>query len=402
MGFLDRLGMRGYQRAIELSESAPGPRFEVVIDPVMLYGSSLPSSYPISPRVSRREAMTVPAVKRGRDLIAGSLGGLPLNLMGPDFKVTDWSLFDQPEKDVPRSVTLTRTFEDLLFEQVAWWKVTAVGWHGRPVEVVRLDPTSVTVAQDMKVYVTRQGHQGTVQQWVPDEHLIRFDGPNDPLLVAGARAIRACLALDAAALRHADGAPPLDFFTPADGADLGEDADVQGMLDAWRLARQTRSTGYVPGALKYNVAGWDPEKLQLAEARQHAVLEIARLMGVDPEELGVSTTSRTYNNAFDRRKAFVDFTLGAYRQAFEDRLSMNDVSPRGYKARLDLSDFLRSDDKTRMEVYEKGLAVGAITHEEIRVNEKKPELTADQLPQQPVPSDSEDMGLPNPQEATNG
>jgi hypothetical protein len=241
-----------------------------------------------------------------------------------------------------------------------------------------------------------------VQQWVPDEHLIRFDGPNDPLLVAGARAIRACLALDAAALRHADGAPPLDFFTPADGADLGEDADVQGMLDAWRLARQTRSTGYVPGALKYNVAGWDPEKLQLAEARQHAVLEIARLMGVDPEELGVSTTSRTYNNAFDRRKAFVDFTLGAYRQAFEDRLSMNDVSPRGYKARLDLSDFLRSDDKTRMEVYEKGLAVGAITHEEIRVNEKKPELTADQLPQQPVPSDSEDMGLPNPQEATNG
>lgn len=399
MGFLDRFGMRSYQRAIELSEQVEtGPRFEdasfdylLDIDPAMLYGSSAPSIVPLSPRVSRREAMTVPAIKRGRDLIAGSLGGLPLNLIGPDFKPTDWSLFDQPEVDVPRSVTLTRTFEDLLFEQVAWWKVTAVGWHGRPVEVVRLDPRSVNVHQDLKVYETVRGHQGTSLQWIPDEHLIRFDGPNDPLLVAGARAIRACLALDAAALRHADGAPPLDFFTPADNTDPFEtSADGQSFLNDWATARRTRSTAYVPAALKYNLAGWNPEQLQMAEARNHAVLEIARLMGVDPEELGVSTTSRTYNNAFDRRKAFVDFTLGAFRQAFEDRLSMNDVSPRGYKARLDLSEFLRSDDLTRMQVYDVGLRVGAITHEEIRVNERKPELSPEQLPK-PIPTDAEDM-----------
>ena len=219
-------------------------------------------------------------------------------------------MFEQPEADVPRSVTLTNTFEDMLFEQVAWWRVEYVGWHGKPVGVRRLDPRTVTVLQDNKVYETVRGNQGSTLQWLPDEQLIRFDGPNDPLLIAGARAIRACMALDAAALRHADGSPPLDYFSPTDSADPATDDEILDILDNWATSRRTRSTGYVPAALKYNVAGWNPEQLQMAEARQHAVLEIARLCGVDPEDLGVSTTSRTYANQFDRRKAFIDFTLG--------------------------------------------------------------------------------------------
>ena len=323
-----------------------GPRFEVTIDPAMLYGVTPAPSIPLSPRVSRLEAMSVPAVKRSRDLIAGSLGSLPLNLIGPDKAPIDWSLFRQPEPDVPRSVTLMRTFEDMLFEQVAWWKITAVGWHGKPVEVVRLDPRSVTVLKDLKVYETVRGNQGYQLEWLPDEQIIRFDGPNDPLLVAGARAIRACIALDAAALNHANGSPPVDYFTPAEGADPADDADIIDMLDAWAIARQTRSTGYVPAALAYHMAGWNQEQLQMAEARQHAVLEIARLCGIDPEDLGVSTTSRTYQNSQDRYAARIKDTLRQFAVAFEDRLSMNDISPRGFTARLDFADLLRSDDLT--------------------------------------------------------
>jgi hypothetical protein len=36
------------------------------------------------------------------------------------------------------------------------------------------------------------------------------------------------------------------------------------------------------------------EELQLADARNLAITEIARLCGVDPEDLEISTTSRTY------------------------------------------------------------------------------------------------------------
>jgi phage portal protein BeeE len=121
------------------------------------------------------------------------------------------------------------------------------------------------------------------------------------------------------------------------------------------MRRRSASTGYVPYGLKYNVGGFDPKALQMAEQRQHAVLEIARVAGVDPEELGVSMTSRTYANQFDRRKAFTDFTLGQYRHAVEDRLSMGDVTPRGKYVKFNLDAFLRSDPAARYAAYAAGL-----------------------------------------------
>lgn len=321
------------------------------------------------PRVSRREAVQVPAVKRSRDLIAGSLGQLPLSVVKADLSVETTSWLQQPEKNVPRSVTMTRLVEDLLYEQVAWWRIVETDYRHFPSKVKRLKPIQVTVDEDKgKVYVDGKH--------VPDSELIRFDSPNDGLLIAGARAIRQCLLLDQAAQRYAEGAPPGDYFTPAEGADpFVDDVEAQSLLlDPWKAARQTRSTAWVPAAVNYHTATFNPEQLELADQRQHAVLEIARVAGVDPEELGVSTTSRTYANQFDRRKNFLDFTLGAYRAAIEDRLSMGDVTPRGSVVRFDLDGFLRSDAKTRFEAYKLGLEVGAIAPEEIRPAEGKPPL----------------------------
>lgn len=332
------------------------------------------SSSPFSPapRIDRKAAVQVPAVKRSRDLIAGSLGGLPLDLYGPRHETASNPLFEQPERNVPRSVTMTRTVEDLLFEGVAWWRITEFSWTNYPSKVRRIDPRRVSVNDDEgKVFIDGKH--------VDDQYLIRFDSPTDGLLIAGARAIRTCLELDAAAARYASEPQPLGYFSPADGeTDPASDQDVIDILNGWATARQTRATGYVPASLKYNVTQFDAEKIQLSEARQHAVLEIARAAGIDPEELGVSTTSRTYSNQFDRRKAFIDFTLGQFRQAIEDRLSMGDVTPRGYFAKFNLSAFLRSDDLSRYTALEKGLAIGAVSREEIRALEDRPPLTPSQ------------------------
>ena len=341
-------------------------------------------------KVSRRSALQVPAVKRCRDLIAGSLGSLPVRQLDANLRPVVNPLLEQPEKDIPRSVTMTKTIEDILFDGVAWWKVVERAWNGYPTKVKRLDPYTVDVQKDGRVYWTRDGHVGTANEWLQDKDLIRFDSPNAALLWAGARAITTALNLDAAVNRYSDGSPPIDFFTPAEGADPAEDADIVDLLTDWQTARRNRSTGYVPAALKYNVAGWDPEKLQLAQAREHAVLEIARTAGVDPEELGISTTSRTYQNQQDRRKNFIDFTLGGYMTTVQDRLGMGDVTPRGNTVRVDLSGFLRSDDKTRFETYEIGLRVGAITPEQIAIAEGNAAVTnpADIQPLRAVPNQS--------------
>lgn len=335
------------------------------IDPAVFGLASYATPTAPAPRIDRRSAIQVPAVKRARDLIAATLGGLPLDLYDSNRQPVTPSPFAQPERSIPRSVTMTRLFEDLLFEEIAWWQITESDYRGFPLYVKRLRPGRVTVDEDQgKVYVDgREADQTT---------LIRFDSPTDGLLKAGARAIRTCLALDSAAAKAADGVPAVQYFTPTEGADPAEDDEITELLDAAEEARRNRRIGYIPASLKLLDGAWDPEKLQLADQRQHAVLEIARVAGIDPEELGVSTTSRTYSNQFDRRKAFLDFTLGQYRQAVEDRLSMNDVCPRGQYAKFNLDSFLRSDPLARYQSYKAGKEVGALTDEDIARLEDKP------------------------------
>lgn len=324
-------------------------------------------------KVDRREAIQVPAVKRSRDIVAGTLGTLPLYRINAKNARDTIPLLEQPERGIPRSVTMTRTFEDVLFEAVAWWRIVETDRTGRPAKVVRLDPKTVSV-QSGRVYV--EGRH------VPDRELIRFDSPNDALLDAGARAIRTCLKLDVAAAKYADEPMPQGYFEAAEGEAPSKPA-IKAALEAWKSARQTGGTGFVPSGLKYNVAQFSPADLQLADARQHAVLEIARLAGVDPEDLGVSMTTRTYQNDSERWQALINGTLKAYLDAVLDRLSMEDVTPRGYRVRADLLSLVRGGEVERMDAYEKGLALGLYDLNEVQ---RREELPATNPPEEAVQS----------------
>lgn len=344
MGFWTNL-IRGHRDpVIEFaSEPAAGPRFATDIDSGVLYGTpSLDDFIRRTGRISRAEALRVPAVKRARDLICGAIGQFPLRVYDPNGRpATTFSpnLFSQPEPGVAPSVTWTRVAEDLLLFERSWLKVLSIGWHGRAVEVRRLDGDTVTVQPDYVQYP-----EGSAKVWPDRAGLIRIDSPNGGLLDCSP-AIRACVALDRATLNYVDGAPPIDYFAPAEGADPFEtDEDAEDFLATWADARRRRSTAYVPAAVTYNVAGWDPEKLQLATAREFAITEVARLTGIDAEELSVSTTSRTYFNGQDRRRSRIEDVLGPYMTAIESRLSMDDVTPRGFAVAFDTSSYLRLDD----------------------------------------------------------
>ena len=355
-----------------------GPSFEIGRDQIAASYFGLPTWSDvggIAPRVSRAEAIQVPAVKRARDLICPTIGGMPLNVYDTQRVELVSDLLSQPERHCARAISITQLVEDMLFEQVAWWRVTERGFDNYPRFVKRVSPDRVKV-DEVKGEVRVDG------KVVPDKDLIRFDSPNDALLVAGARAIRTLLRLDAAAANAADGIPPMDWFTPAGDSEPVEDDEVEEILGDWATARRSRRTAWIPTAVDYHQgANFSPEQLQLIETRQHAVLEVARAAGVDAEELSVSTTSRTYANTFDRRKQFVDFTLGAYLTAVEQRLSLGDVTKRGYYVRFDLDAFYRSDAMSRYQAYAAGLQVGALDQSEIRPMEDKPDIPEAQMPQ---------------------
>lgn len=347
----------------------------------------------IAPRISRAQALQVPAVLRARNLIAGTVGSLPLVTIGPDRNEVagTYLLGGNIDPEIPNSVLVAYTLEDLLFEGIAWWRVTRVGWHNYPVEARWVPTSAVHVAQTRALLPSQMlispdqpfpvdGQVFIDGVPVDDREVIRFDSPNPPLLRHAARAIRTALLLDSTAGLYAESPQPLTVFTPKEGADVGTHEEVQAMLDEWAAARRRRAAGYVGAALNLDTLGWSPEQLQLADARQHAVLEIARATGIDPEDLGVSTTTRTYANAETRRRDLTDFTLAAYISALQDRLSMRDVLPRGYRAKVKLDAFLRSDTNIRMEAYKIGLEVGAYTRDEIRELEDRPDLPEPAVP----------------------
>ena len=360
----------------------------------------------LAPRISRSEALQVPAVLRSRNLIAGSLASLPVHLRnsnrqevtGTDAPTT---LFDQVDPDCPNVVEYAFTYEDLFFEGIAWWRVLERNFAGWPTYAERIHPSRVTVDGYLQISSNvYQGDPGGVVRIdgypVDPLSVIRFDSPNPPFLVHAARAIRTCLTLDMTASTYADYPVPLGYLTPREGTRPNEAKQkIEDLLNEFEEGRRRHKWAYISAALEAKTLQFNAEQIQLADQRQHAVLEIARAAGIDPEDLGVSTTSRTYQNAEQRRLDLLDFTLRPYMAAVEQRLSMRDVTPRGYYVRANLDAFLRSDTKTRYETYQIADAVGLLTSDEMRELEDRPDLTAAQKRELEPPAPPQLTAVPN-------
>ncbi|MDG4790378.1 phage portal protein [Micromonospora sp. WMMD1102] len=366
MGFWRAVGQFfGLPYAFSAEESEPRP-----IDRLIMEMAGMGAI----PAVSRSEALSVPAVQKGRNLVC-AVATLPLQQYAPDRRVVRSPLLDQLDPDVPNVVTLTQTIEDLLFDSISWWLVLETGWNDYPTKVRHLDVGTVSVdppkgrspAPLPSGYDPRTPGVWVDGTWTPASKIIRFDSPNPPVRKAGGRAIRKAILLDQAAAMYADDPRPLDYFTPAEGADPADDTKVEKFLTKWRAARKKRSTAYIPWALKYHsVDTPSPAELQLVELQKQAALEIANALGVDPEELGISTTSRTYANDVDRRRNKINDVLGPFMRAITDRLSMDDVTRPGYTVRFDLTDYLKPDPAGQV-AYWRGLYdMDAIDSAEVR------------------------------------
>lgn len=382
VGWRDRF--RFVLRAAQQAPAAPAEPSRVLFSwpsgPFLPGGTYVGTTY--TSRVTRDEALSVPAVLRGRNLLA-SIATLQLKQHGPDRSVSRSPLLEQIDPTVPNVVTLGMTVEDLLFDSVSWWRITAFGWDGFPVEAKHLDVDAVGTSPPpgYPLHTLPSGMFPNGAVWIMGHpvdagEIIRFDSPNPPLLTAGARAIRRALKLAQAAEMYADDPEARAYWRPAEGADPADDTQIADMLDAYAEARRTRAEAYIPAAvIRETIDVMSAADRQLVELQRRSDLEIANLLGLDPEDLGINTTSRTYQNATDRRQDRINDVLSPYMRAITDRLSMNDVTKRGYRVSFDLDDYLRADPKTRAEVAKILHDIEALTVDEIREEEDLPALT---------------------------
>lgn len=308
--------------------------------------------------VTRQDAMKVPAIKRGRNIIAGTIGTLPLIVSrpgdrggaGPADPIPN-ALTEQPDPNLTRSTVITWTVDDLIFHGVSWWKVTGRNAQGFPTSAVRVPKDRVLVAHHgdrLRVFM-----DGQVQD---DADVIRFDGPDEGILATSSGELRTCIRLADAVRNFARLDVPLGSLEPVEGVQLPsavpgsagdpndpEASEVDQLLDGWESARAKRSTAYTQG-LKYVTHQLDARQIQLAEARQHQVAEAARILNLPPRFVGGSSgDSLTYATAESERLDLVDFSLALYLAPIADRLSMPDVTPRGQTVTWDLTRFLRGD-----------------------------------------------------------
>jgi HK97 family phage prohead protease len=342
--------------------------------------------------VSRSEALSVPAVAKGRNLIC-SVSTLPLVERGPGEVVIRSPLLEQFDPNVPNVVHMSMTLEDLLMDAVAWWRVLAKDSAGFPVSVTRVDPSLVTLKPPHEPAVAwlPSGQEAMTEfVWINGERVhrswvIRFDSPNGALRVKAAASIRRALRYLAAADMYATNPQMTEYFRPADGSEPIDDDVAAEHISAWRAARKRGGTAWIPRSMEY-VPSTAPTAadMKLVELQQRVALDVANHLGVDPEVLGISTTSRTYANAQDWRRDRINDVYAPYMAAISQRLSMGDVTRRGYYVAFDLDDYMRANPTERWGVYSIALDKGVMSVPEIRAEEGLPADGAPVAPAAPA------------------
>lgn len=315
--------------------------------------------------VTRKQAMSIPAVRQGRNVIAGKVGTAPMictrTRAGKAPERVDRPFFMQPDPNCTRAALLTWTLDDLIFYGISYWVVINRDALGFPMQAVRVEPGRITV--DYSTGTIRL--DGTV---LAPRDVIAFQGPDEGLLKHAARTLKTCLLLEDAVRRSASADIPVGLFEEDGDAARTQD-EIDEFLASWESARRARSTGYVPGGVKYTNPNADPEKLQLKDARAFQAAEVARHMNLPAYAINAPTNdSLTYSTTEGNRRDLVEITYAPYVAAIEQRLSMGDVTPLGTQVHLDFSAFIRGDAKSVIETGALAVSSGLMTKDEVRVD----------------------------------
>lgn len=329
-------------------------------------GENLPSLYnAIIPRVSRHDAMSVPSVARARNLICGTVASIPLEY----YKTSTGEVIAPPRwikqlsKSQPSFVTLTWIVDSLLFYGVAYLLVTErYAEDGRPASFEWVANTRVTFTTDLYgIHVTQYYIDASP---IDMNDIVTIQGFDEGVLDRSGRTIQAAIDVDRAAAVNSANPQPAGFLKNS-GADLPP-SEVQGLIAAWKRARQNNSTAYLTSTLDYSPVAFSPKDMMYNEAVQNLSTQVARAMNVPAYYLSADqNTTMTYANVQDERKQFYALSIEPYIQAIQSRLSMDDISTAGHEVKFAVFDtFLKNDPLVELQVIEKLLTLNLITVEQ--------------------------------------
>ena len=322
---------------------------------------------------TREQAMSVPAAARARNIICSTIGSLPIESYNHFTKehLRPQRVIMQPDPRITGSAIYSWLAEDLLFRGVAYGVVLdayASSDGSRVRAWTRVSPDRVTYNTNaQQTEITEYLIDGLFIPASGVGSIIVFSGLDEGVLNRAGRTIRAAQELEKAAELYAKEPVPT-MVLKSNGTNLTPER-ISKLLESWKIARNTRATAFLNADVELTALGFDPQKLQLNEARQYLATEIARAVGIPASFVSAETTSMTYSTTVMERKALIDFSLRNILTPIEQRLSMADFVPNGVEVRFDIDDFLRGSALERAQVYEILNRIGAMSVEQIQEEE---------------------------------
>lgn len=356
-------------------------------DFLSFFGITAPAS------VSMEEALGVPAVWAAINFISGTIAGLPLNV------------FERDRQGNKRKVKSTKAnpVVSMLHDQVNdgyssfQWRFdmfsTGVLTEGRFVTYIERDTAGrpinlfpmpgATVARlstGRKQYKFVAGGKTSVYDEA-DVIDITFMLKSD--LLSHRSPLRQCaVAIGKAAnaneygskLFKNGGLPAFALQGPFGSADSASRA-AENIAEATKeAARKGGNVLAIPLGHELKPLGSDPEKMQLVETQEFAVVEVGRIYSLPPT-FHQDLSRATFSNSEQQDLHLVKHTLKRWVEQFEAELNLK-LFGRGANrfAEFNLDGLLRGDYKTRMEGNSTAIQTGQLTPNEARALDNREPL----------------------------
>lgn len=153
------------------------------------------------------------------------------------------------------------------------------------------------------------------------------------------------------------------------------------MAADWRASvtgiRNTGSTPVLEQGVKWQGMSLTASDLEFIAARQFQLQEIARIFRIPPHMIGELSRS-TNNNITQQGQEYVNYTISSYTRRWEMKLDTTfDLRREGLEVDFDMSELLRADLTSRMNIYRTGIMSMVMTPDEARIDAGLPPMGGD-------------------------
>lgn len=357
-----------------------------------------------------RGGMAVPGAWRAALLLSDLLGSVPWHALrqraGQPLEMLEPTppLLEQPAPPDPRMTTFSSWALDLIWEGNAVGIVAARNVEGWPTAAVPV-PARMVGVRRVGAESLSQLPVGAIEYRVGtltfgSDQVIHIKGPCEPGAVRGLGVLEAHLSETLALVKEQQrqarsisqhGVPTgvLKVTNP----DATED-DLKAAKAGWLTNQRDRTIAALNATTDFQPLSWNPEEMQLVEARRYSLTDLELLFGLPVGWLGGMNSARQYSNIEQDAVNLLKFTLAGHLARFEQTLSLH--FPRGTTVKANLDSVLRSDTLTRYQAHQIGLSGGFLTVDEVRALEDRAPLP--EKPPEPDPFAGDDLEDDNPPE----